>query len=132
MTVSRTNPRKIEDAIQRSLVDWLRKEYPHVRIIPTRNEASRHAMDLGFESGAPDLVLLWGVDGVEQVLDLELKRKTGRLRRNQEEWARNRHQEKNTHYAVAYGFVQAKEIIDKVIGEGARLANGYDLPVPNE
>lgn len=109
----RKSPRRIEASIQRALVAWLRSTYQHVRIIATLNENNRHCMNMGCEEGAPDLVLLWeGSDGLEHILDLELKTKTGKRSDAQVTWEQNRHARSNTHYAVAYGFEQAKNICE--------------------
>lgn len=109
--------RRIEASIQRHLVKWLEEEFPHVRIVATLNENNRHCMDMGCQEGITDLLLFWepNGDGIEHIFYLELKTKTGKLSDPQIEWAEKRPIRSNTHYAVAYGFSQAKDICCKIM-----------------
>jgi hypothetical protein len=106
--------KRIEAAIQRALVVWLRAEHPALRFHATLNENSHHQTDMGCDIGIPDLLLFRRVGEVLHVLFLELKKKTGKLSPSQKDWATCYHlglAGSNTDYAVAYGFEQAKEMI---------------------
>lgn len=111
--------KKTESAIQRALVDWLASNYRHVMVQATLNENSRNYMSMGCTVGIPDLMLFWRRGGILQVMFLELKTKTGRLSKSQtgwkEAWFDALLKEKNAHYAVAYGFSDAKNILEAVL-----------------
>lgn len=113
---------RIEAAIQRELFKWWRNDiaplYPDVKFIAVQNENSRFDTSMGVDNGHPDIYLLapWGI------LYLELKKLKGRLSEDQKEWnswfdeyiQKSIQSELTGGYAtraVAYGFVQAKEII---------------------
>jgi hypothetical protein len=111
--------KKTESAIQRALVDWLTNNYRHVMVQATLNENSRNYMGMGCTVGIPDLIIFWRRFGVLQVLFLELKTKKGRLSNSQTGWKSAWYdsllKEKNAHYAVAYGFSDAKNILEAVL-----------------
>ena len=102
--------RNIEKAIQRAVVDFVRKSYPQIIIHATSNEHSYDKHN-DYCVGIPDLLLF---SPCGKVLFLELKTLTGKLNKNQIAW--NKFFDKNftaSNYkrAVAYGFIQAQEII---------------------
>lgn len=111
--------KKVEAAIQRALIDWIGNNYRHVMVQATLNENSRNYMNMGCTVGIPDLLIFWRKNGVMQVMFLELKTKKGKLSKSQinwkDAWYDSLLKEKNTHYAVAYGFGQAKDILEKVM-----------------
>lgn len=108
-------PRRIEDAIQRALVKWIREECPSIHIIATRNEDSRKFVGMGVDVGVTDLILMKKRDDILQVLFLEMKTKRGKLSESQKEWKTGKYDlllnSNNTQYDVAYGFENAKEKI---------------------
>lgn len=110
--------KRVEDSIQRNLVAWIKKEYPHVKVIGTLNEDSRTKVAMGVDVGLPDLMIMWSDDDVLQVYFLELKTKDGRLKKSQKDWAKDYHERfasSNTHYGVAYGFREAIKQIEGVL-----------------
>lgn len=116
MTKSPSKRANVEAAIQRALVLWLRAEHPTVRFHSTLNENSHHQTDMGCDIGIPDMLLFERRGDVLHVLFLELKKKKGVLSKSQKDWATCYHlglEGSNTSYAVAYGFVAAKEIINQ-------------------
>lgn len=119
--------KKVEATIQRALVQWIKLQYPFVKVIAAQNENSRYHIEQGMDKGLPDLMLMWRVDGVLQVLFLELKTKNGRLQQSQKDWATNyteHYAASNTQYAVAYGFVEAQGIIQKGISSSKSKTGG--------
>ena len=87
------------------------------------NENRHKEMAQGVDTGEPDLWIYGLKDGVMHMLRLELKRKKpfGRLNDNQIEW--NKWFDSvyincgNHKRAVAYGAIDAKEIIKQWLGE---------------
>lgn len=107
-------PKRAEAAIQRAVVDWVRREWPMVKVVATLNENNRHCMNMGCDDGITDLILMWTPMDVMHTLFLELKTKNGTLQPNQQEWSAAYHigwAGTNTHYATAYGFEHACKII---------------------
>lgn len=105
--------KRIEASIQRALVDWIKNNHSEIMMQATLNENSRHAMDMGCTAGIPDLLLFRRAEDVLHVMFLELKTTQGKLSKPQTEWVRDdydvRLKSSNTHYAVAYGFSDAKK-----------------------
>ncbi len=102
------------------MIIWLRdylttSQYPFkVKIAASQNENSRHAVDLGMDVGEPDLRLSLTKDDIYYIFFLELKTKTGKLQESQKDWFADYEENfkaSNTHYAVAYGYTQAQELI---------------------
>lgn len=105
---------RIEAAIQRDLVSWIRSDVPQIhRIVATLNENNRRCMDMGCEEGITDLLLFRERNQIEEIFYLELKTKTGKLSPAQKDWRATKYKDQllNTHYAVAYGFQHAKDLI---------------------
>lgn len=107
--------KRVEAAIQRELVRWIKETFPHVRMQATLNENSRNQMDMGCEKGIPDLLLFLTVGDVCHVIFFELKRMKGRLSEDQKEWRKPAGT--NTHYGLGYGLIESKEVLTKIIGE---------------
>lgn len=105
--------RKIEDAIQRELIRWLRAEYPHLKITATRNEENRNRVD-EIEIGMPDLLIRWPRGDVMHLLYFEIKTKKGRLSKEQKEWAAF-HRLSNEHYGIGYGLIQCKDVLRELL-----------------
>lgn len=112
---------KIEDAIQRDFVLWLKREYPDVRVTATRNEDSRYR-GAELEQGITDLIIRWEKEGVRQLFYLELKRLKGTLSKSEKKWAADFVPCGNESYAVAYGLEQAKEVARNTIKPSQQVA----------
>lgn len=97
---------KIEDAIQRDLILWLNREYPHVKVIATRNEENRYRTE-EIDNGLPDLILRVPVGVVMHFVYFEVKTRKGRLSPDQKKWA-ERPRLSNEHYGVGYGLEDCK------------------------
>lgn len=109
-----TSPSKIEDAIQRDFILWLKREYPSVRVTATRNEDSRYR-GAELELGVTDLIIRWEKEGVRQIFYLELKRLKGTLSKSEKKWAADFMPCSNESYAVAYGLEQAKQLTKEAL-----------------
>lgn len=102
--------KRVEAAIQRAVIAYIRKRFPHVKIAASQNENSRHAASQGMDIGEPDLRLLWRTGGVTHLLYLELKTKKGRLSPSQIAWNADfdaNYSSDNCTRAVAYGLDDA-------------------------
>lgn len=109
---------KKEAAIQRAIVRWIKDEYPNhwIKVCAPQNENSRMHADMGMDKGCPDLILSTTYDDVYHVFYLELKASNGRLLDSQKKWAEEfekHYAASNTSYDVAYGFKEAKIMIDR-------------------
>ena len=77
-------PRRVEAAIQRNYVSWIKENYPQVIINATANEHSRKHMSEGHEAGITDLLLFArDADRVVHILMQEMKTKKGKLSKSQ-------------------------------------------------
>lgn len=106
--------KRIEDAIQIAIVDWIKKTYPVLRVHATLNENSYTKTAMGSDIGIPDILIFHRRDRILHMLFLELKTTKGKLQPSQIEWAECYEQtlaSKNTRYAVAKGFEAAKNVI---------------------
>lgn len=78
-------------------------------------------MDMGCEEGSTDLLLRRRkADGYLHILFLELKTTDGTLSPSQIDWVADyysRFASRNTTYAVAYGFSEAKEVVSAWVEE---------------
>ena len=107
-------PRRVEAAIQRNYVAWVKENYPQVIINATANEHSRKHMSEGHEAGITDILLFArDADGVVHILMQEMKTKKGKLSKSQKNWHENRFipflEGEYTMWVVSYGFVEAKK-----------------------
>lgn len=112
---SKPSPKRVEAAIQRELVRWIRKEYPHLMVQATLNELARKHVDMGIDVGITDLLIFDRRDAVLHVFFLELKTLKGKLQNSQKEWLDkylHKYESSNTQYAVAYGLNEAKALIN--------------------
>lgn len=100
---------KIEDAIQRDLIHWIKQNYPTVKVFATRNEDS-YKRSNEIEAGLPDLILRWQVGDIRHFLYFEIKTMTGRLSKKQREWAEEPRCA-NEHYLAGYGLKECRELI---------------------
>lgn len=109
--------RKVEAAIQRALVDWIAKTYPHLVVQATLNENSHKCVDMGICVGITDLIIF--SKGNILFLELKTKDRNSFLSPSQIDWYRDVYLVKlkspNTHYAVAKGLAEAKEEVIKFV-----------------
>lgn len=101
--------KRVEAAIQKALIAWVKETYPEVIITATANERSYKEVEQIGCLGIPDLILFYPTG---KVLFLELKTKTGRFSESQIEFNEmfdSRFQ--CFQRDVAYGFSHAKELI---------------------
>ena len=107
----------IESAIQRELVKWLANDYPDIEVIFRKNEGKKSKQSaildklMGLKAGVPDLQLIVDITALSYFLELELKTLKGRLNDNQKEWHANFKPTRNRQSAVAYGLLQAQDIV---------------------
>lgn len=106
---------RIEAAIQAALIKWVLEAYPHLLISATANEKSyKETRQIG-SIGITDL-LLFKRTRIVHILWLELKKKKGKLQPSQVFWNQifdKNYAASNSKRAVAYGFLEAQEIIKK-------------------
>jgi len=85
-----------------------------IKVAANNNEHARHHVGMGVDVGSPDMRFEWVVGGTTQILYLELKAKNGRLSDSQRKWNEEfdlYFATDNCSRAVAYGFNEAKQII---------------------
>jgi hypothetical protein len=107
-----------EKVIQIALVDWIAKEFPTLRVSMSANENNHYHMNMGIDAGEPDLWIYCNTpENICHILRLELKTKVGSLNDNQIAWNEWFDREYgncvNHKRAVAYGFAEAREIIEE-------------------
>ena len=114
--------KKIEDAIQKELVKWMRKEYPFLDIrynkIENKKDIVQAVQDKKMGSavkGTPDLTLFIHKEDYTYILELELKKKDGDLNQNQIDWWAEFRPNQNRRGEVGYGLIHAQEIVVKWI-----------------
>lgn len=105
--------KNIEDAIQRDLMLWIKREHPYLKAFATRNEDSRKRSE-EIEVGLPDVIIRWEQGGIRHLFYLEIKRKKGRLSENQKQWIKDNSLLANEYYAVAYGLEECKQAINAI------------------
>jgi|DEB0MinimDraft_3_1074331.scaffolds.fasta_scaffold81741_2 hypothetical protein len=105
----RPTRRKVEDAIQKELIRWIKETYPHVMVFATRNEDSYKRSD-EIEAGLPDIIIRWPHGDTRYFLYFEVKTKAGRLSASQKKWA-EKDRCANELYAVGYGLEDCKKEI---------------------
>jgi len=111
--------RNIESAIQREIVKYLRTNYPEIEIRYNKNENKKNKLEAIIDkkmgqavAGTPDLTLFLNQRHLTHILELELKTLAGKLNPNQVKWHDNFTPTTNRKAAVAYGYDDAKRIID--------------------
>lgn len=97
---------KIEDAIQKELICWLRQEYPTAKVTATRNESNYRRTD-EIEVGMPDLLIRQPRGEVMHLIYFEIKTKKGRLSPTQISWSQQPRLS-NEHYGCGFGLVECK------------------------
>jgi len=110
--------KKIEKAIQAALLSWLKENYPTILVTATLNEASYKEVRQIGSTGISDLILFAVKNDIMYILFLELKKKKGKLKPSQILWNVDfdaRFKCSNNMRDVAYGFAEAKYIIEKWI-----------------
>jgi len=112
---------KVEDAIQREYILWLKREFPQARVTATRNEDSRYRGD-ELELGVTDLIIRWKKGEIRQLFYLELKRLKGTLSPSEKKWAAEFEPCENESYAVAYGLEEAKEVTKLTLKPSQQVA----------
>ena len=110
--------KRIEDAIQRELIKWLKNNYPEVeaRYNKIENKANKIQAAIDKKMGAavagtPDLTLFTDVADWTYILELELKILDGTLRDSQKKWHKEFKPTKNRQAAIAYGLIEAQKTI---------------------
>ena len=104
--------KKVEAAIQKATIHWVKETYPLVMITATQNENSyKETAQIG-SLGITDLILFYrDIDHKFHVFFLELKKTDGKLLPSQKTWNSNFDTNfscGNASRAVAYGFIDAK------------------------
>jgi len=117
--------KNIEDVIQKQLVLWLKQHSSNIEFFFNKNEGKKSIVEavndkkMGLTAGRPDLDLYindFELD-LTYILHLELKKKDGKLNAAQKIWHNNFKPTLNRQAKVAYGFDEAKEIINQWIAE---------------
>lgn len=109
---------RIEEAIQRALVDYIKKQHKQMVVQATLNENSRYKVDMGLSVGITDLLIFLRHKDITYIFfhELKTKSKNSKLRDTQVDWYKNEYvpklQASNTHYAVSKGFAEAKKAVD--------------------
>jgi hypothetical protein len=109
---------RIEDAIQRALVDYIKKQHKQMLAQATLNENSRHKVEMGLSVGITDLLIFLRKDNICHIFfhELKTKAKNSKLRDSQVNWYKNEYvpklQASNTYYAVSKGLSEAKKEVD--------------------
>lgn len=112
---------RIEQAIQRAIVDWFEKAYPEFMLMGTLNENSRHNIEMGVIVGITDLLIFARKNDILHIFfhELKTKRKDSVLRDTQVKWYKEIYlaklQASNTHYAFSKGLSEAKKEITEWI-----------------
>lgn len=115
---------KIEGALQKELVKWIRLTYPFIDIRYNKGEGRKtkgeaiqdKKMGLA-KAGTPDLTLFIHNDDYTYILELELKAEKRRkeknegLNDNQVKWWRDFTENKNRKGRIAYNLKEAQEYI---------------------
>lgn len=104
---------RVESAIQSALIKWIKDNHPHLMVTATQNEKSYQETRQIGSIGITDLLLFKRMD-ILYVLFLELKKIKGTLKQSQKTWNiefDTNYSAKNAMRAVAYGFLEAKDII---------------------
>lgn len=102
---------RIEAAIQKAVIKYVKDNMPNCIITTTANERSYKETSQIGSLGIPDLILFEN----NRVLFLELKKRTGKLSTSQIKWNKdfdNKFASNIFTRAVAYGYNEAIEIID--------------------
>lgn len=105
---------KVEAAIQKELVVWMKENYPDIGICAAQNENSYKAKSQGMDVGTPDLHLRLRHNNTLYIFYHELKTKKGRPQPSQIRWAERYMRDfmaSNTYFCVSYGIENAREII---------------------
>jgi hypothetical protein len=104
---------KIEDAIQKELIRWLRETYPNVRVTATRNESNYRRTD-EIEVGMPDLLIRQPRGEIMHIIYFEIKTMKGKLSPAQIKWAQQPRAD-NEHYGNGFGLIQCKEKLNDLL-----------------
>jgi len=110
--------KRVESAIQRATVDYVKKTYKQMVLQATLNENSRHNIEMGLSVGITDLIIFLRHKDVLHVFFHELKTKEKNSKRNESQvkWYNETYvpklQASNTHYAFSNGFSEAKKAIE--------------------
>ena len=114
--------KKVEDAIQKEIVKWIRKEYPEVDLRMNNLDGNKNMIQAMQDKrrgqaikGTPDLTLFIHKEDYTHILELELKTKKGSLNTNQEEWWSEFRPNQNRVGEVGYGLADTQEKIQKWI-----------------
>lgn len=104
---------KIEDAIQKELICWLRQEYPTAKVTATRNESNYRRTD-EIEVGMPDLLIRQPRGEVMHIIYFEIKTMKGKLSPAQKTWAALPRLS-NEHYGHGFGLGECKSVLSGLL-----------------
>lgn len=108
---------RIEDKIQEQLVLWIKQEYPDVAVDYNKNEGKKTIATamrdrrMGQRAGRPDLQLSKRVRTIKHYLQLELKKKDGRLLQSQKDYHAEFVPAANDKLATGYGLLHCQQIV---------------------
>jgi hypothetical protein len=112
--------KKIEDAIQKQLVLWIRSLFPEIDLRSNKLENKKNVLEAvndkrkgQAKAGTPDLTLFCDYNDLTYILELELKTKKGKLNQAQIIWHKDFKSTKNHIARIAYGLDEAKTAILK-------------------
>lgn len=104
--------KRVEAAIQKEVLRWVKEQYPDVIITATANERSYKEVDQIGCLGIQDILIFKVMNGVMHIYFLELKSKKGRLLKSQIDFNilfDSKFACDNAKRDVAYGLIEAKE-----------------------
>lgn len=106
---------KIEAAIQKSLVAWIKTTYPDTDFVITENER-KNFNQLTAQLGIPDLIIFKPLNNITHILFLEIKKINGKLSKSEINWRDNIYKPcSNTQYFTGYGYLECQNKIKEFL-----------------